>query len=502
MAPPSSPSHSRDSSGESSNSSPLTPTFSTRGHTRFPSSTSSLATNPDSPANPQKTTLHDLVEDPSELDDQNDASEDATPEALCICDTPLCYHRQREGSPDFPAPLVTPEWSPGDDYFDDGYLPGARAVKRPRSNDNLADSFASRLSRQFSRRFGGHRPSVSSSTIKLRSAPSSRPSSLRLPATRSFTAPNAHEVRNVSMPPLGALRAPIHERSISPPRPRAVSQVTSKPMDISIPEVQEDSVERQELATTPLLPPMLASYFADSQQALPSPLTSPTVAPPSVVPSMVSTPVSSPIAHGFPTPPLSTKASTASLNMRSSHTLPTASEIPALNIAEETDYWAIKLGHANFNIYPEPYLPELCDVQHCRQLRDDWETARVEYMRQAARVSENYGVTSQIYKLTEQKWAEIDSIWRYNHELANAEAQASGEETVFQPLAETQTLKKMPSLQDPKQPSKFPVIEEADIVGPMVQYAKIQHRRQPSKKSSFLKIFTDFARPNLGLQRS
>lgn len=123
-------------------------------------------------------------------------------------------------------------------------------------------------------------------------------------------------------------------------------------------------------------------------------------------------------------------------------------------------------------------------------------------MRQAARVSENYGVTSDIYKLTEQKWAEIDAIWRANHDLANAEAQASGQsDQPLAPLAETQTLKKMPSLQDPKQPSKFPAIEEADIVGPMVQYAKIQHRRQPSKKSSFLKIFTDFARPNLGLQR-
>jgi hypothetical protein len=272
-------------------------------------------------------------------------------------------------------------------------------------------------------------------------------------------------------------------------------------MDICIPEIQEDLIERQELATTPLLPPMKAGYFTDSQEAMQSPLTSPTVASPSAVPSMSNTPVSSPIAYGCPTPPLSAKASTASLNMRSSHVLQPASEIPPLTIAEETDHWAIKLGHANFNIYPEPYLPDVCDAQHCRQLRDDWEAARVEYMRQAARVSEHYGVTSHIYKLTEQKWAEIDGVWRANHELANAEAQASGEETVFQPLAETRALKKMPSLQDPERPSKFPLIEEADIVGPMVQYAKIQHRRQPSKKSSFLKIFTDFARPHVGSQR-
>ncbi|KAI5359777.1 hypothetical protein Slin15195_G116370 [Septoria linicola] len=500
------PTHSRDSSEESSASSPLTPTFSTRSHNRYPSSTSSLVTNPDSPANPQKTTLHDLVEDPAERDDQFTGYDSASAEPLCICDTTFCHHRGREASAEFPSALATPEWSPGDDYFDDGFLPGERTVKRRRSNDNMTDSFTSRLSRHFSKRFGGHRSSASVSTVNLRSAPSSRSSSLRLPTTRSFTAPNTHETRTFSSPPLPVTRASTCERSVSPPRARAIAQATSRPMDIEIPENEESSLERQELATTPLLPPMMANYFSDSQEALRSPLTSPTVASPSVVASMVNTPVSSPVCHGFPTPPLSTKASTASMNMRSSHVLQPASEIPHLAIAEETDHWAIKLGHANFHIYPEPYLPETFDVQHCRQLRDDWEVARLEYMRQAARVSDNYGVTSQIYKLTEQKWAEVDAQWRSNHEYANKRAQEIGENTVFQPLAETQALKKMPSLQDPKQPSKFPVVEEADIVGPMVQYAKIQHRRQPSKKSSFLKIFTDPAsllggRPNLGLQR-
>lgn len=184
-----------------------------------------------------------------------------------------------------------------------------------------------------------------------------------------------------------------------------------------------------------------------------------------------------------------------------------SSEIPPLSIVErETDPWAIKLGHANFHIKPEPYLPEVCDAQSCKQLLDDWETARVEYMRQAVHISEHYGVTSQTYKLTEQKWAEIDAVWRANHEIANAEAQVSADNTFYQPLAETQAVSKMPSLEDPKQPSKFPKVEEADIVGPMVQYAKIQHRRTPSKKPSFLKIFTDPTslfgpRANLGASR-
>lgn len=110
-------------------------------------------------------------------------------------------------------------------------------------------------------------------------------------------------------------------------------------------------------------------------------------------------------------------------------------------------------------------------------------------MRLVARTGEHYGPTSQTYKFTEEKWAEIDGKWRAYHETANTEAGASTDNTRYQPLAETQPLSKMPSLNDPEQPAKFPRIDEADIVGPMVQYAKIQ--RRPSKKPAFLKLFTD-----------
>ena len=159
-------------------------------------------------------------------------------------------------------------------------------------------------------------------------------------------------------------------------------------------------------------------------------------------------------------------------------------------IAEETDPWAIKLGHANFHILPQPYFPEICDQKSCNRLLEDWETARVEYMRQAAHVSEHYGPTSQTYKHTQQKWAEIDIRWRNNLEQANAMAQASGEEPTLQSLAETEPLSKLPSFNDPRQSAKFPTVEDAEIVGPMVRYAKIP-QRPSSKKASFLKLFTD-----------
>lgn len=85
----STPSHSRDSSAGS----PLVPgsprfsASSSRSHTRWPSSSSSLATNPDSPVNVAKSPLHDLVEEPSERDDELDFSWEAEvlERPLCLC---------------------------------------------------------------------------------------------------------------------------------------------------------------------------------------------------------------------------------------------------------------------------------------------------------------------------------------------------------------------------------------------------------------------------------
>ena len=228
-----------------------------------------------------------------------------------------------------------------------------------------------------------------------------------------------------------------------------------------------------------------------------SPLQSPTVVPfnPEAVPNC-NTPNSILTNPGTYSPPLSSKPSMTSINMnRIGFGL--HSEIPPLQITPDSDPWAIKLGHANFHITPEPYFPEVCDAQTCKRLRDDWETARLKYMCQVARISEHYGPTSQTYKFTEEKWAEIDAQWRVNHERAvNAQAGSSDSgdsPRLFQPLAETKPLSQMPALTDPQQPSKFLTVDEADIVGPMVQYAKIPNTttRSSSKKPAFLRIFTD-----------
>jgi hypothetical protein len=113
----------------------------------------------------------------------------------------------------------------------------------------------------------------------------------------------------------------------------------------------------------------------------------------------------------------------------------------------------------------------------------------MDYMRQATPISEHYGPTSRTFKLAERKWAEIEAVWRANHELANAQAGVSSRSPVYQSLAEAAPLPKMPPLNDAQQSAKFPKIDDSEIVGPMVQYARIQ--RQPSRRPNFLRLFTD-----------
>jgi len=252
---------------------------------------------------------------------------------------------------------------------------------------------------------------------------------------------------------------------------------------------------------------MMAELYSKSTEELQSPLQSPSIADASTTTPILGTPTFTPEMNGMPTPPLSSKTSVASFRRAraSSYAMHPSSEISPVSISEESDPWAIKLGHANFHITPEPYMPETCTLHTCNRLLNDWECARVAFLKQAARIGEHYGPTSQTYKFTELKWATIDAQWRTYHKHASAEAEASvGGASHLRTLAETNATSSLPSLIDPEKPAKFPTIDESDIVGPMVQYARIQ--RRPSKRESFLRIFTDPAsllgrRTTLGLRR-
>lgn len=345
-------------------------------------------------------------------------------------------------------------------------------------------------------------------TPSLRSSPTSRaPSrtnSYRM-STRnpSFTAPSfaAHlegqdqdvqRIPGMSSPPSTPLRAEMEHE----PREPVLS------MDIPIQSpVAEEPIDRKALASTPLLPsPMLERRPSDHDK-IQSPLQSPTVADSPIFSFTGMSPASAPVLPSYPTPPLSTKPSFASFGgMQSSQILPLPdNSLAALRIENK---WGGKLGHANFVVYPTPYMPEHCDSTSCKRLVEEWEEARKQFINHAARTSEHYGQTSHIYKLTEQKWAEIDALWRSNHESAVEQAKKAekprGEsphevERDYQPLAEPMSLSKLPSLSDPENSGKFPKLEDGDIVGPMVQYAQIN--TQVSRRTAVLKFFKDLRFP-------
>jgi hypothetical protein len=284
------------------------------------------------------------------------------------------------------------------------------------------------------------------------------------------------------------------------------SSITA-PIDIE--RANRSSGEQEEgFATTPLLPPLMMDASANTKQvSMQSPLQSPSVAEATDSFSGNVTPIdgiTTPQIPGMPSPPLSTKPSISSFHRanRPGHLVP-SSEIPPIVIADLHDKWANKLGHANFIIYPEPYVPEIFDVEACRQLRVNWDLARCNYTKHLVRTGEHYGVTSKTYKLTEAKWASLDATWRKNNEITITKTVQNGSDA-FATLKHTtldsnnnNIMTKIPSLNDPCSEGKFPQLGDEDIVGPMVQVAA-QLQRSPSKKAKLFKFFTEKFPTGLG----
>ena len=75
------------------------------------------------------------------------------------------------------------------------------------------------------------------------------------------------------------------------------------------------------------------------------------------------------------------------------------------------DPWAKKLGHADFSIYPEPYTPQTMDIDSFEELRANHEMARSNFEKHRAETGENYGPTSKVYILTQEKWNQINGVW-------------------------------------------------------------------------------------------
>jgi hypothetical protein len=167
-------------------------------------------------------------------------------------------------------------------------------------------------------------------------------------------------------------------------------------------------------------------------------------------------------------------------------------------VTDPDDQWANKLGHANFTIYPEPYVPESFTLLACLQLRTKWDLARVNYTKHLVRTEKHYGATSETYKLTEEKFAVMDATWRKINNLTIKNSKSSSD--TFGRLkhsilsdASRNVMIKIPSLHDPRSDGKFPDLGDEDIVGPMVQVAaqlQFTHRNKPRLFRSLVKKFS------------
>ncbi|WYZ43501.1 hypothetical protein EsH8_VI_001200 [Colletotrichum jinshuiense] len=499
--------------------SPITPTFSTRGHVRYSSSTSSLDLAPacynESPSSPTSTThtksskrsLPDVQEEPFERDERDELDDNTILAGSfdlynCLCDEPCIHHESSETLHSvYPADFDI-------DYdlgfaSDNDYTP---TLERKRSGtESPFTGLATRLGSRF--------PNLSRWKSTKRSQLTASP-------TTELTFENAHPISGPASSRSSSLSGPsrhMTDRMNEPSVPTPATSFWGSTESVEIPAAidiekannERESIERDRaLATTPLLPPLLTTPPTEAPQ--PSPLQFPTVAPSAV---LMEIPSPQPLSHNH-TPSLSARPSISSFrHAQSIQELP----IGYPSIVQDHDAWADRLGHANFTITPQPYQPVEADMETLRHLRADWEAARVNYTKHLVRTGENYGETSKIYALTEAKWAETEKSWRAFHEqtmeciLATSKASAqrpeisrsrsrgrvrasSGGSALMRRPANDDVFASMqwrrledglptaiPRLVDAE--GKFPERGDEDIVGPMERDTKMIRSRSEERKS-------------------
>ena len=382
-----------------------------------------------------------------------------------------------------------PDYDLADDVLPDSDFASTHSAKRRRGDfsfNTLGSRFGSRLpsfSRKWKHRQAGKTISIADTLEQPRL---SRANSTRAPS-RAGSIVEVSEPQDPQLPPTPA-------RSVSG---NNVEDSPILPIDILKANTPTEELEVDgQTATTPLLPPIMTD-FPPYLKEVPyqSPLQSPSVADPELAYS-VHTPTMGPQVVGLPSPPLSAKPSMASFHRQRGLSMPSA-EYSSTPSADPNDQWVNKLGHANYTIQPEPYLPQHFDMAACKQLRTDRDLARCNYMKHLMRTGENWGATSKTYKLTEEKWKEIDALWKHNNDICISRTADNGFETALSTsqssVAEPTPLMKLPSLNGPKSEGKFPKLGDEDIVGPMEQVAQVPQPRSP-KRTGFFKIFNIFGR--------
>ncbi|KAK8038962.1 only proline and serine are matching in the corresponding protein [Apiospora rasikravindrae] len=419
---------------------PVTPPFS-RGHVRGSSSSSSFdlstpatSEGPSSPtqlsqkAGTGNWVLPDVQEEPLEpqfsdsdsLYNSDDCASDHFDLYNCLCDEP-CIHQDA----DLVQSATDIYASSGNFDYDVGFLSDSdfnstlKSKRKASATQSPVSDFGFDLRPAFSR------------TASSTSRSSSLSTTSRFPRDRT---------QELGLPPTSTPALSFYESSESVSLPRSTD--AEKRSSVG-PEIER----QRALATTPLLPPYM-NDAPTSSTAAPSPLDSPTI---------VSSPPLEPESDLDLSPTLSAKASYSSF-----HRIVLSAELPHI---PAPDAWSDRLGHANFTIEPQPYKPSELTLDALRQLKDDWDTARVNYTKHLARTGEHYGTTSKTYAMTEEKWAEIDAAWRLElDELADAVLSTGAASALSNyDRAVLTTLPRMDA------EGKFPDRGDEDIVGPMAR---------------------------------
>lgn len=362
------------------------------------------------------------------------------------------------------------------------------ASKRNRAGDSSINNLTSRLGTRLpslSRKWRLKRAGNSAAIDDYSPEPKlSRANSTRAPSLAGSCA-EAIEPQDPQLPPTPA-RSTFDESGDS----------SLSVLDVKKANAPRQSDEHEVKASTPLLPPIMVQLPLHIKDVpFQSPLQSPTIAQSPTTADYESALSFNSTGHiiqhpGLPSPPLSTRPSISSFK-RNLNQLSTPSEMPSMLSNDPCDEWSNRLGHANFTIYPEPYLPEFFDVTACKRLRSDWDLARCNYLKHLARIDEHYGATSKTFRLTEEKWAGIDAEWRRKAELSISRTVENGYEAELSrsqsSIAEPSPTIKLPALNGPRSEGKFPELGDEAIVGPMEQVAS-QLQRRPSRKVGFFKF--------------
>ncbi|RDW60331.1 uncharacterized protein DSM5745_10789 [Aspergillus mulundensis] len=450
--------------------SPAVSLFSAKGHTRFSSSASSLVSSPGH-GNSMDITCRNPLTGVKEEEPYGSQARDLEEE----------YFQHFDQGLSVPEDSYLSTVSTCDEYsFTDAGMDMTHSPKKRRSENASANGLSrigsriSTISNRWKSKRGSDGTDGESFSPQLRSRANSSASVF---AASPTTAVPVSWVESTQIPPSPA-RTIFEER---------LSESGVQPIDITKAN-RQDHDESAPQATTPLLPPFMGDDLEYPISIMQSPLQSPSVAD-------VSNASPDPNALrdrlvNLPSPPLSTKPSIASFNRPRASTIRTVSgEVPPLTLSDPKDEWAIELGHANFNIQPEPYVPEVYDIDSFRQLRSQWDLAQCNFTKHLVRTGEHYGITSNIYQLTQKKWDSINREWKRHYEamLAQLEALNGPILSTIDSHRDPCEQVKIPTLHD----KKFPELGDGEIVGPMKIAPATGRCRDRSLKRNFFRFFHD-----------